>query len=127
MSDGWSALVQLARRMQEPRPVAYRRGDLESVAQLFTRHREPTVVLLRGRQVGHQGEVVARLDGGEEPVEIGRARRGRGWFLAREHLLGVPLALGHVRLIEGVDAENRPGDGGGELPAKEFLTQIVSI
>ena len=32
-----------------------------------------------------------------------------------------------VRLIEGIDAEDRTGNGHGELPAEEFLTDVIAI
>ena len=37
------------------------------------------------------------------------------------------LAGFHVRLIERVDPENGTGHGGRDLPAKEFLAEVVRI
>src|SRR5205085_5234968 len=44
-----------------------------------------------------------------------------------EQLLRVVLRLLHVRLIERVDAEERAGDGGGELPGEENLAEVERI
>src|SRR2546427_5189500 len=39
----------------------------------------------------------------------------------------VLLALGDVGLVERIDLQNRPRDGGCELPAEELLPEIVSV
>src|SRR5215471_7014626 len=41
---------------------------------------------------------------------------------ARGYLAGL-----NVRLVEGVDADDGAGHGGGKLPAKEFLSQVVDV
>src|SRR5262249_16678315 len=46
---------------------------------------------------------------------------------AGEDLGGAVLRLLHVRLVEGVDPEDRACDGGGELPAEELLPELVRI
>ena len=40
---------------------------------------------------------------------------------------GGDLAGLHVGLVEGVNTHDRPRHGGGELPAEEFLTEIVAV
>ena len=42
--------------------------------------------------------------------------------LSRRNLAGL-----HVRLIERIDADDRPGNCGRDLPAKEFLSEIVNV
>ena len=42
----------------------------------------------------------------------------------RQQPPGVVFRLLHVRLIEGVDAEQRAGDGGGKLPEIKFRAEI---
>ena len=44
-----------------------------------------------------------------------------------EQPLRVVLRLLHVRLIERVDAEERAGDGGGELPGEENLAEVERV
>ena len=43
----------------------------------------------------------------------------------REHLVRLVLRGLHVGLVERVDAEDRAGDGGRELPAEELLAELV--
>ena len=58
------------------------------------------------------------------------------WFLGRKRpvhlvfrgqLLGLDLAGFDVRLIEGIDPNHRASHCRGDLPAEEFLAEIVSI
>src|SRR5438132_11162596 len=113
--------------MQEPRAVAERRGDLESVAELAAGGRQASIVLRRRRQVRHEGEIVARSNRGQESVELGGRDGGRWGLMAGEHVLRVLLALGDVGLVERIDLQNRPRDGGCELPAEKLLPEIVSV
>ena len=58
--------------------------------------------------------------------------RPRLWQCLRDAILvqdraRAILGLLHIRLIEGVDAEQRPSHRRCELPAKELATQIVGI
>src|SRR4029077_13789833 len=55
-----------------------------------------------------RGQLAGRLEGGRE--------------LAR-----LQLARLDIRLIEMVDANERAGNGGGEFPAEEFLTELVAV
>src|SRR5438105_10100393 len=89
--------------MQEPRAVAERRGDLESVAQLSAGGRQASIVVRRRRQVRHEGEIVARSNRGQESVELGGRDGGRWGLMAGEHVLRVLLALGDVGLVERIE------------------------
>ena len=51
--------------------------------------------------------------GGSEPV----------LFVFIGQLARFDLAGFHVRLVERIDADNRTRDGGGNLPAEEFLAE----
>ena len=37
------------------------------------------------------------------------------------------LARLDIRLVERIDADDRAGDGGGDLPAEEFLADVPDI
>jgi len=50
----------------------------------------------------------------------GRAGQRAGALVLLDHAVGVVLALGHVRLVERVDAERGAGGRGGDLPAQEL-------
>src|SRR2546423_13823953 len=55
-----------------------------------------------------------------------RWKTPRRFVLARQ-FFGFDLAGFDVRLIEGVDPDDRTGDGRGDFPPEEFLPEIVSI
>ena len=62
------------------------------------------------------------------PVKIGVSAGKRSVLFVRVgQLPRCDLAGFHVRLIEGVDAENGTGDGRRELPAEELLAEVVGI
>src|SRR5581483_12186009 len=54
-------------------------------------------------------------------------RRDVGLLPRREHLARLVLRHLHVRLVERVDAEDRAGDRGRELPAEELLAELVRV
>ena len=76
-----TALVQLSRRVQEPRPIAQRGGDPFVVSHGVTQGLQLAVVLRIHFDIGVDGKVIARLQssqvGGEVSLERARAR-GRG-------------------------------------------------
>ncbi len=49
------------------------------------------------------------------------------FFVLAGQFFGFDLAGFHIRLIEGVDADDGAGDGGGDFPAEEFLAEIVNV
>ena len=62
------------------------------------------------------------------PVTLRDLSRGLAPGLAgREDGVRPVLRRLHVRLVEGVDAEDRPGDRGRELPAEELGAEVVRI
>src|SRR5207253_8045199 len=109
--------------MQEPRAVAERRGDLESVAQLSAGGRQASIVVRRRRQVRHEGEIVARSNRGQESVELGGRDGGRWGLMAGEHVLRVLLALGDVGLVERIDAHDCPRDGESKQNTKDVRSE----
>ena len=123
------ALVQLAGRVEEARPVAGGHRDAvepvaDAAAQPFER------VVLAVRQVGLERDVVAaarRCARSQSPTASAGAvsTAGRGRFSSTR--AGVLLRLGHVGLVERIDAEHVPGDRGGDLPAVELLGQIERV
>ena len=54
-------------------------------------------------------------------------RQGSGLFVRVGQLPRCDLAGFHVRLIEGIDAEDGTGHGRRELPAEELLAEVVGI
>src|SRR6266545_5214214 len=44
-----------------------------------------------------------------------------------ENGIGVVFTFLHVRLVEGVDAENMAGDGRREFPTKKFTAEVVPV
>ena len=142
-----AALVELAGRVQEPRAPAERdRAALRCPGQ-------PRPDVLGGTvavpvEVGHHGEVAVVADrahdgpqdadevgggaeGGEVAVDLdgavdqGRLALGQRSVVPRllEDLRGVLLRLRDVGLVERVDAEDVPGDGGGVLPEQELRAE----
>ena len=71
-------------------------------------------------------DVVRRRGGLEELLEAWPFVAGRR-LVAGEHLVRPVLRRLHVRLVERVDADDRPRDSGGELPAVELLPELVGI
>src|SRR5260221_1927692 len=54
-------------------------------------------------------------------------RQRAGLFISRRQLACLDLAGLDIGLIEGVDADDRAGDRGGDLPAKELLAELVTV
>ena len=61
------------------------------------------------------------------PLSLPDLSRGLTPDMAGKDVLGAVLGLLHVRLVEGVDAEDGAGDGGGELPAVELDPEVVRL
>src|SRR5579884_3816683 len=116
-AGGRSALVQLPRRVQVARAEAVGDDAAGRLARPRGQCEHALLVLRRRVDERLDADVVAgpRL---REQL-LGRALRRQVGPLARgEHLLRLVLRRLHVRLVERVDAEDRAGDGGGELPAE---------
>src|SRR5205823_1002109 len=78
----------------------------------------------RGVDEPEDRNVIPRLRLGEELLR--RSRRLHTRLLPGiEDLLRPVLRALHVRLVERVDAEDRAGAGGGELPPEELLAELV--
>src|SRR5213592_1446079 len=54
-------------------------------------------------------------------------RKRAGLFIFAGQLFSFDFAGLNVRLIEGIDADDRPRNGRGDLPSEELLTYIVSV
>src|SRR5258708_18635565 len=48
-------------------------------------------------------------------------------FVLARQFFGFDLASFNVRLVEGVDPDDRTGDGCGDFPTEKFLPEVVSI
>ena len=118
-----AALVELAGGVEKAGAEAERRRDAVAVAQLQPRGLESGRVRRGAGQVGLDREIVALVDAGEEGGEVVVGLQ-RGRVGLEEASRGV-LRLFDVGLVEGVDAEDLAGDGGGELPAEELGAQPV--
>ncbi len=53
--------------------------------------------------------------------------QGAGLLVFRGQVAGRDLAGFNIGLVEGVDADDGAGYGGGDFPAEEFLAQIVNV
>ena len=53
--------------------------------------------------------------------------QGAGRFVGRRQFARCDFAGLDVRLIEGVDAQQRAGDRGGDFPAEEFLAKVIAV
>ena len=136
-----TALVVLPGGVEEPRAPPEGGRATGAVEQVAGHVLEVGVGL--AVQVGHDGDVAALgvetgeegLDGGlervgvAEPVAAGRADLdgpvGEGGLVAGadaglQQVAGGGLGALDVGLVEGVDAEERAGDGGGGLPEEEL-------
>ena len=122
--------------MKEARAVAGRGGDVELARDGLADSGDDLVALRRRGDVLGERDVVARLRGGEQRRDsVGGVRDrdevGIVQLAARlvllEQALGVVLRLLHVRLVEGVDAEERAGDRGGEFPREEDLAEVLGV
>ena len=61
-------------------------------------------------------------------MQLGMVGLGRmGANIVRHQFSHCHLARFHVGLIEGIDAEDRPGHRGRNLPPEELPTQVVRI
>src|SRR4051794_33323069 len=121
-----AALVQLARRVQIPRPVAVRHHEPAAAAQLPDEIRDPAVVLLVRLDERLHADVIVLLRLREQPVD-GALRLEVGLFARREHLVRLVLRGLYIRLVERVDLEIGAGDGDRELPAEELAREVVRI
>ena len=54
-------------------------------------------------------------------------RKTSGRFVLTRQFFGFDLARFDVRLVEGVDPDDGARDGRGDLPAKEFLAEIIGV
>src|SRR5260221_13242404 len=54
-------------------------------------------------------------------------RQRAGLFISRRQLACLDLAGLDIGLIERVDTDDRAGDRGGDLPAKELLAELVTV
>src|SRR5207244_2628967 len=121
-----AALVQLARRVQVARAEAVRDDAAGLLARAAREAVEPLLRVLRRVDKRLQADVVARPRLGEE--EVGRALGPELEVLARlEHLLCPVLRLLDVRLVERVDLQVMPGNGGRELPAEELGADVERV
>ena len=53
--------------------------------------------------------------------------KGAGLLVFRRQVASGDLAGFDIGLVEGVDADDRAGDRGGDFPAEEFLAEIVNV
>ena len=65
-----AAFVELTGGVQEARTVTQGGGHLEPIAESEPNGGEPAIVLRCGRQIRHDGEVVARLDPGQKLFQL---------------------------------------------------------
>ena len=120
-----AALVELARRVHVPRPVAVRDDAARLLPQSAIDERIRRSLRRRVHERLH-ADVVALLRLGEELLD--RALRLELRLLAgREHLVRLVLRRLHVGLVERVDLEVRAGDCDRELPAEELRAERVRI
>src|SRR6266851_180566 len=150
-----SAFVQLSGRMQVAGAVTERgrdsvaldhgfanRGDLlvHSWIRRYVRHRRK--IIAGSREVQEFADQSAKIAAALQRTARGAAgekrelallgnRRKLGQlvraFVLREEPVGVVLAFLNIRLIEGVDADNRAGGRRGYFPAHELLADIDPI
>src|SRR6266571_2113202 len=129
-------LVELAGRVQEARPVAGRGCMVQAVSNRSADCGDRGFRCRSARGVGHGREIGALLRAAEQRLEI-RARFCGGDGIGRrqlaaapvigEHLFRVVLRLLNIGLVESVDAQNRPGDRGRDLPAQEFTAKVQLV
>ena len=121
-----AALVELARRMEEARPVAGGGGRARRGG------RGPGAGATRGRRRGRRGDRPgarrsrrgARSSSSQAQTPRRSAVSTAGSGRCGEDVVGVALGLGHVGLVEGVDPEHVPAQGGGHLPSEELLAEV---
>src|SRR5437763_4244497 len=131
-----AAFVQLTGGVEEARAVAGGGGDAQLARDGLADGGDGLVARRTRRDVLGERDVIARLDFRQQRgdgvgiagVDLRAGERHRPLRLELlEQLPGVVLRLLHVRLIEGVDAQQRAGDGGGELPGEEDLAEVERI
>ena len=88
------------------------------------------VRLRRLAYVGHNRQVVARLGSRQEAgdgaggLHVGKPAR---FTVLPQPGYGLVLGLLDVGLVERVDAQDGPRNGGGKLPAEELGAQVVGV
>ena len=134
-----AALVELAGRVEEARPVASGRGAAGRVAEppADAGHRDVAGLGWSDERLEGEvspgrtlGEVLAEAvgEGGVVEGDRGNGRCGRPSALGSlEEIASELLRLLDVWLVERVDAEDDPGDGGGDLPADELAAQVDRV
>src|SRR5262249_55614513 len=138
-----ASLVQLTGRVQIARPDAKRRRDVRAVADIAPQLRQIDEYFAAGSHVSQLREVITRGERAHQlvprppgqcfPRLAAGGQRHATWKSQIRRRLGerasrlVPaeqvsrrvFRLLHIRLIEGVDLEECPGDGSRDLPAYE--------
>ena len=143
-----TALVQLARAVQEAGSEPERGREMAPVADRDPKSLEGALVVIVRRDICHQCDVVAGARGvqmrGERArgtastnvaVDPQRAVADRRVLIRQRAALlvllqdgvGVVLRLLDVGFVERVDGEIRAGDRGRELPAEELRSQVVRV
>ena len=117
-----ATLVELARRVQEPRAEAERGGNAGSAAEGVAGRLE--VGLERRIHERRDDQRIAIANQVERGVDRRLVGRGRRIAASGEDAAGQLLGGLDVGLVERVDAQNDPGHGGGELPEEHLGAQI---
>jgi hypothetical protein len=97
----------------------------DAAGLLRTRDEGLELALARGVDERLDADVRRRLGVCQELVD--GSLRGQIDRLARKNVVRAVLRLLYVRLVEGVDAEDRAGNRGRELPAIEVLPELVRV
>src|SRR5581483_6022961 len=143
------AFVQLARRVEKPRPVTQRRRDFIMIAQRYSHALERLCRFLFRSDPRLDRYIVAWFDGAEKPRNnrrrIGRIRcrrierqavsrsirrqyRERATLLIRvDHQPSELLGGFDVGLIKRVNPDTPPSDRRRHLPAEELAAEIVRV
>lgn len=143
-----TAFVELPGGMKVARPVTDRRGDMQPIPQQSTDRLKPLLDVRLFGEVRQQRHIIPDVCVLKESsqhirrrmpdllgVERQRPFHDRRSFFgqssslldARKQTVGVIFALLHIRLIEWVNAEDRPGGRRGHFPTEEFLSKIERI
>src|SRR5437588_3626052 len=116
------SLVELAGRVQVPRPEPERRRHAEAVAQRQARALQVVASFFGRIDERLQRDVVAELDLREQRFDVVEA--GRLGSAGVQDLRRRLLRRRHVRLVDRIDAEHPSGKCRGELPAEELGAEV---
>lgn len=125
-----ASFMELPRRVQEPRAVPQSGGDSASLRDLSAEGLQRGIDLGRLPHVGHNCQVAAGSDPGSQLLECRASfdrRQLAGAFGPLQQALCHILGGLDIRLVKGMDPQNRACCDGGELPPEELTTEVEPV